>query len=130
MRQTPRPEPEDDHQDREAPGDAPPNQTMDAWGMTWAEEITTAPEAVNQDTRTYDLIEQLQAWFTQETEKDMQEVTSDGDRDLHRSLLLWQLYQRKAAVGRTARPWKGRLSALGQPTEPPPPPVTPALGQM
>ena len=49
----------------------------------------------------------------------MQEVTLEGDRDHRRSSLLWQLYQRKVAVARTARPWKGRLSALGQRMEGP-----------
>ena len=58
---TPRSEPEDAHQDRETPGDAPLDQTMDAWGMTWAKEITTAPEAINPDTRADGHIEQLQA---------------------------------------------------------------------
>jgi hypothetical protein len=47
--------------------------------MTWAEESTMAPEAINPDTRADDHIEQLQAWFSQKTEKNMQEVTSDGD---------------------------------------------------
>jgi hypothetical protein len=61
---TPRPEPEDAQQDREAPGDAPLDHSMDAWGMTWAEEITAAPEVINPDTRADDSIEQLQAWFT------------------------------------------------------------------
>ena len=40
--------------------DAPLDQTMDAWGMAWADEITTALEAINPDTRTDDHIEQLQ----------------------------------------------------------------------
>ena len=112
---TPRSEPEDAHQARAgrhqgcAPG--PDHGCM---GMTWAEEITTAPEAINPDTRADDHIEQLQAWFIQETEKDMQEETSDEDRDHHRSSPLWQLYQRKVAVARTTRPWKGRIFALGQ----------------
>jgi hypothetical protein len=119
MGQTPRPEPEDGQQDREAPVDAPLDQTMDAWGRTWAEEITAAPEVIYLDTRADDSIDQLQAWFTQETEKKMQKVTSDGNRDLRRLSLLWHLYQRKAAVARTVRPWKGRLSALGQPLEEP-----------
>jgi hypothetical protein len=80
--QTPRPEPEDAQQDRETPGDAPVDQTVDARGKTWAEEITAAPEVINLDTRADDSIEQLQAWFIQEAEKEMQEVTSDGNRDL------------------------------------------------
>ena len=45
----------------------------------------------------------------------MQEVTSDRNRDLRRSSLLWHLYQRKAAEARTVRPWKGRLFAVRQP---------------
>jgi hypothetical protein len=63
MCRTPRSEPENSHQDREAPGDAPPDRTMEEWVMTWAEEITAAPEVVNPDTRTDDLIGQLQAWL-------------------------------------------------------------------
>ena len=75
--------------------------------MILAEETTTAPEVINPDTRADNHIEQLQAWFIQETEKDMQEVTLEENRDHRRSSLLWQLYQRKVAVARTARPWKG-----------------------
>ena len=67
-------------------------------GMTWAEKITTAPEVISPETRADDHIEQLQAWFIQETEKDIQEVTLEEDRDHRRSSLLWQLYQRKVAV--------------------------------
>ena len=91
------------------------DQIMDTAGRTWAEEDTAAPEVINLDTWTYNSIEQLQAWFTQETEKEMQEATSDRNRDLRRSSLLWHLYQRKAAEARTVRPWKGHLFALGQP---------------
>ena len=69
---------------------------------------------INLDTWTYNSIEQLQAWFTQEKEKALQLATSDRNRDLRRSSLLWHLYQRKAAEARTVRPWKGRLFALGQ----------------
>ena len=83
--------------------------------MTWAEKITAAPEVINPDTRADDSIEKLQAWFTQETEKELQLATSDRNRDLRRSSLLWHLYQRKAAEARTVRPWKGRLFALRQP---------------
>ena len=36
------------------------------------------------DPRADDHIEQLQAWFTQETETELQEVTLAGDRDHHR----------------------------------------------
>jgi hypothetical protein len=111
----PRSEPEDVQQDREITGEAPVDQIMDTAERTWAEESTAAPEVINLDTRTYNSIEQLQAWFTQETEKEMQEATSDRNRDLRRSSLLWHLYQRKAAEARTVRPWKGRLFALGQP---------------
>ena len=104
---TPRSELANACQDRETPGDAPRDQPMDAWGTTWAEEITTAPEGSNPDTRADDHIEQLQTWFIQETEKKLQEVTLAGDRDHYQSPLLWQLYQRKIAVARTTRPWKG-----------------------
>ena len=58
----------------------------------------------NPDTRADDHTEQLQTWFIQETEKDLQEVTLEGDRDPRRSSLLRQLYQRKVAVARTTRP--------------------------
>ena len=110
-----RSEPEDVQQDREITGEALVDQIMGTAGTTWAEEDTAAPEVINLDTRTYNSIEQLQAWFTQETEKEMQEATSDRNRDLRRSLLLWHLYQRKATEAHTVRPWKGRLFALGQP---------------
>ena len=89
---------------------------MDAWG-TPGKTITTAPEGSNPDTRADEHVEQLQTWFIQETEKELQEVTLAGDRDHHRSPLLWQLYQRKVAAARTTRPWKDRLSALGQTQE-------------
>jgi hypothetical protein len=111
----PRSEPEDVQQDRETTGDAPVDQIMDTAGRTWAEEDTAAPEVINLDTWSYNSIEQLQAWFTQETEKELQLATSDRNRDLRRSSLLWHPYQRKAAEARTVRPWKGRLFALGQP---------------
>ena len=91
------------------------DQIMDTVGRSWAEESTATPEKSTLDNRNYNSIEQLQAWFTQETEKEMQEATSDRNRDLSRSSLLWHLYQRKAAEARTVRPWKGRLFALGQP---------------
>ena len=91
------------------------DQIMDTVGRTWAEESTATSEKRTLDTRNYNSIEQLQAWFTQETEKKMQEATSDRNRDLRRSSLLWHLYQRKAAEARTVRPWKGRLFDLGQP---------------
>jgi hypothetical protein len=55
-----RPEPEDTQQDRETPGDTPLDQTIDARGRIWAEEITAAPEVINLDTRADDSIEQLQ----------------------------------------------------------------------
>ena len=67
----------------------------------------------NPDTRADDHTEQLQTWFIQETEKDLQEVTLEGVCD-HRRSSLWQLYQRKVAVARTTRPWNGRLSVPGQ----------------
>ena len=91
----------------EPPGDTPRDQFMDAWGTPGAEETTTALEGSNPDTRADDHIEQLQTWFIQETEKELQEVTLAGDRDHHQSPLLWQLYQRKIATARTTRPWKG-----------------------
>ena len=84
----PRSEPEDVQQDREISGEAPVDQIMDTAGRTWAEEDTAAPEVINLDTRTYNSIEQLQAWLTQETEKEMQEALSDRNRDLRRSSLL------------------------------------------
>jgi hypothetical protein len=58
-------EPEDVQQNREITGEAPVDQIMDTAGRTWAEESTAAPEVINLDTRTYNSIEQLQAWFTQ-----------------------------------------------------------------
>jgi hypothetical protein len=73
----PRSKPEDVQQDRETTGDAPEDQIVDATGRTWAEETTAALEVINLDTRAVNSIEQLQAWFTQETEKEMQEVTMD-----------------------------------------------------
>ena len=91
------------------------DQIMDTVGRTWAEESIATPGKRTLDTRNYNFIEQLQAWFTQETEKEMQEATSDRNRDLRRSSLLWHLYQRKAAEARTVRPWKGHLFAIGQP---------------
>ena len=99
-----RSEPEDAQQDREITGEALVDQSMGTAGKTWAEEDTAAPEVINLDTRTYNSIEQLQAWFTQETEQEMQEAISDRNRDLRRSSLLWHLYQRKAAEARTVRP--------------------------
>jgi hypothetical protein len=111
----PRSEPEDVQQDRETTADAPVDQIMDTTGRKWAGEPTAAPEEITLDTRADNSIEQLQAWFTQETKNEMQEATLDKNRDLRRSSLLWHLYQRKAAEARTVRPWKGRLSALGQP---------------
>ena len=98
----------------EPPGDTPRDQLMEAWGTPGAEENTTAPEGNNPDTRADDHIEQLQTWFTQEAEKELQEVTRAGKFDHHQSPLLWQLYQRKIAAARTKRPWKGRLPTLGQ----------------
>ena len=83
-------------------------------GTPGAEENTTAPEGSNPDTRADDHIEQLQTWFTQETEKGLLEVTRAGEFDHHQSPLLWQLYQRKIAAARTTRPWKGRHSTLGE----------------
>ena len=77
---------------------------MDALGTPGAEENTTAPEGNNPDTRADDHIEQLQTWFTQEAEKELQEVTRAGEFDHHQSPLLWQLYQRKIAAARTTRP--------------------------
>ena len=77
-----------------------------------------APEGSIPDTQAEDHIEQLYAWFIQETEKKLQEVTLARDRDHHhQSPLLWQLYQRKIAMARTTRPWKSRLSTLGQKQE-------------
>ena len=90
---------------------------MDAWGTPGAEENTTAPEGSNLDTRADVHIEQLQAWFTQETEKELQEVTLAEDRGHLQSPLLWQLCQCKIATARTTRPWKDRLSTLGQKQE-------------
>ena len=58
----------------EPPGDTPRDQLMDAWGTPGAEENTTA-QGNNPDTRADDHIEQLQTWFTQETEKELQEAT-------------------------------------------------------
>ena len=72
-----RSEPEDAQQDREITGEALVDQSMGTAGKTWAEEDTAAPEVINLDTWTDNSIEQLQAWLTQETEKEMQEVTSD-----------------------------------------------------
>ena len=72
-----RSEPEDVQQDREITGEALVDQIMGTAGTTWAEEDTAAPEVITLDTRNYNYIEQLQAWFTQETEKEMQEATSD-----------------------------------------------------
>ena len=92
---TPRSELANACQGGETPGDAPRDQLMDAWGTTRAEEMKTAPEGSNPDTQADDHIEELQTWFIQETEKEMQEVTLAGDRDHHQSPLLWQLYQRK-----------------------------------
>ena len=62
---------------------------MDAWGTTWGEEITTGPEGSIPDTQADDHIEQLQTWFIQETEKELQEVTRAGEFDHHQSPLLW-----------------------------------------
>ena len=90
----------------EPPGNTPWDQLMDAWGTPGAEENTTGPEGSNPDTRADDHIEQLQAWFGQETEKKLQEVTLAGDHGHHQSPLLWQLYQRKIATARMTRPWK------------------------
>ena len=73
-------------------------------GTPGAEENTTGPEGSNPDTRADDHIEQLQAWFIQETEKELQEVTLAKDRGYHQSPLPWQLYQRKIATARTTRP--------------------------
>ena len=87
---------------------------MDAWGTPGAEENTTAPEGNNPDTRADDHIEQLQTWFIQEAEKELQEVTLEGDHDHNQSPLLWQRYQREIAAARTTRPWKSRLPTLGQ----------------
>ena len=91
------------------------DQIMDTVGRTWDEESPATMGKRTLDTRNYNFIEQLQAWFTQETEQEMQEAISDRNRDLRRSSLLWHLYQRKAAEARKVRPWKGRLFALGQP---------------
>ena len=57
-------------------------------GTTWAEENTTAPEGSIPETQAEDYIEQLQTWFSQETEKGLQEVTLAGDRDHYQSPLL------------------------------------------
>ena len=68
---TPRSELANARQGGEPPGDTPRDQLMDAWGTPGAEEITMGPEGSNPDTRADDHIEQLQAWFTQETEKEL-----------------------------------------------------------
>ena len=60
----------------EPPGDTPRDQLVDAWGMTWAEETTTAPEAVNPDTQADDLIGMV---YPGNGKGYMREVTSDGD---------------------------------------------------
>ena len=91
-------------QSGEPSGDTPRDQLMDAWGTTWAEENTKVPEGSIPETQAEDHIEQLQTWFIQETEKELQEVTLAEDRDHHQSPLLWQLYQRKIAAARTTRP--------------------------
>ena len=98
MCRTSRSVPEDAHQCRETPWDEPLDKTTDEWAMTREVEFTKTPEAAIPDTQIDDLLGQHQAWFTQDTEINMREVTSDGDRDLRRSSLLWRLYQRKKAV--------------------------------
>ena len=73
---------------------------MDPTGRAWAEESTAVPEMINLDIRADSPIEQLQACFPQETEKELQEATLDRNRDLRRSSLLWYLYHRKATEAR------------------------------
>jgi hypothetical protein len=83
---------EDIHQRREERWDEPPDKAMDEWAMTREEdEFTKASEAAIPENWTDDLLWKLQAWFTQETERAMQKVTLDGDRDrdLRRSSLIW-----------------------------------------
>jgi hypothetical protein len=94
---------EDTHQCRENTWDEPPDKAMDKWVMTREEEkLTKAPEAAILETRSDNLFGQLEAELTQKSEINMREVNSDGDRDLHRSLLIWKLYQRNKAVARKA----------------------------
>ena len=96
-------EPEDVQQDRETTGETPVDQIMDPPGRAWAEESTAVPEMINLDIWADNPIEQLQAWFTQETEKEMQEATLDRNRDLRRLSLIWYLYQHKATEARKVR---------------------------
>ena len=88
MCRTLRSEPEEVQQARERTGDAPVDQIMDARGRTWAEEPTATPEVINLYTQADNSTEQVQAWLTQETEKEMQEVTSNRNRDLRQSSLI------------------------------------------
>jgi len=71
----PRSVPDDAQQVREITEEAQMDQIMDTVGRTWAEESPATPGKRTLDTRNYNFIEQLQAWFTQETEKEMQEAT-------------------------------------------------------
>jgi hypothetical protein len=73
----PRSVPDDVQQVREITEEAQMDQIMDTVGRTWDEESPATMGKRTLDTRNYNFIEQLQAWFTQETEKEMQEAISD-----------------------------------------------------